>query len=70
MCFYCRSILFLKDNTRWEQMWTPGPSLWNESYFNWAEDAAILVKISKHLGEGQHSCETWMGPFDTSDFFR
>ena len=64
------SLPFLKEYTRWEQMWTPGPSIWSGSNFNRADGVGILIKKLTHFGEGQHGGETWTGPFNPPDFFR
>ena len=46
------SLPFLKEYTRWEQMWTPGPSIWSGSNFNRADGVGILIKNSHILVKG------------------
>ncbi|XP_048116981.1 LOW QUALITY PROTEIN: uncharacterized protein LOC125305921 [Alosa alosa] len=46
------SLPFLKNYSKWEQMWTPGPSIWSGSNFNKADWVAILIKNPHVLVKG------------------
>ena len=46
------SLPFLPHYRKWEQMWTPGPSVWSGSNSNRADGVAILIKNPHILVKG------------------
>lgn len=48
------SLPFMKAYTKWEQMWSAGPSIWSGSNLNRSDKLAILIKNPHIMVKGGH----------------